>query len=708
MTVNTLTSKITYLANGSTTQWNFPFPGVAATDLQVIVRDTAGLPSTISPALYSVALNAPVGDNPTGIGGTITYPLSGSPLAVGYQLTIIRVLPVVQGTSLNDQGTLWPPVIEQALDYMTMILQQFNEQLLRQLTAPVSDPDGLIYTLPTAAERANTGLLFDSQGNVIAGTTPATGIISTAMQPVVDAATRELGTGLLKYLPPGAPASVFLVDSIDRGYLHVKDFGATGDGVTDDTVAVQLWLNAIANSGLPGWLDHGFYLCGPLTCVSNTPIYIDGPGGIDQWHNTATGASIVARSDAMDLLTITATAPILFSGFDLSGVHGATSGTLLKITSNDNYNTGSSFRRMSFNYGYDGFNMITGGEYQLEECFFQSQAHAAVSLGNTNNVDAGDMGIVDCIFFGPGTTSSIAIFQHNAGGLRLIGNKISNYGYGYRQVLDNGVNTSDLFINGNSFESAVAGSFGVYFANPVSATFQTIAITGNEINHPFAIHTANCLGALTDMTITGNVLLPDVSPATGINIGATTQGVVISANLINGAAIFATAVGIQVSSSSSNISIVGNSILNCHTGITGSANGFNIADNIINCALGGTPTGIVLGNCQNGVVIGNVLLNLTTKLTFGTSDSVAIVNNYGYNPVGISTPAPPASGATYTAGPTPEDIYIRGGTVTAISLAGTTIFTSTTIADVVSFRLAPHGTFAMNYSVAPTMIRSIQ
>lgn len=48
-------------------------------------------------------------------------------------------------------------------------------------------------------------------------------------------------------------------------YVSVKDFGAVGDGVTDDTAAVQ----AAINTGKPIVFPAGSYACGPLTQSAN-------------------------------------------------------------------------------------------------------------------------------------------------------------------------------------------------------------------------------------------------------------------------------------------------------------------------------------------------------------------------------------------------------------------------------------------------------
>lgn len=229
MTVSTESSKITYDANGATTVWSFPFPGVASDDLTLILTDSDGVETTISPSMYTVTLNAAISPNPTGIGGSITYPTSGSPVALGNTLTITRDLPAVQDTSLANQSTLYQTVIEAALDYQMMVVQGLSDQLTRIVQGPVTDPDGLTYELPAVAARANLAIGCDSDGNITAIAVPSSGTISAAMQPVVNAATLALGR-----------------IAFGLGTMAVENIGA---GLADDGAgAVRALFDTVADS----------------------------------------------------------------------------------------------------------------------------------------------------------------------------------------------------------------------------------------------------------------------------------------------------------------------------------------------------------------------------------------------------------------------------------------------------------------------------
>lgn len=195
MTISSTTNKIIFSGNGATTSFPFTFPAIAATDILAYYTDSLGNITTLvqgsGTTQYQVSLTAAVPPNPTGIGGTVTYNPSGTPIASGTTLTIIRTMPLTQTTSLANQGTLYPTVIEQSLDSLLAQIQQLNELLGRNIAVAVSDPTPA--ALPAAATRSGKYLSFDSSGNPIVTTTVTGTSVSAAMVPVISAATLAAG-----------------------------------------------------------------------------------------------------------------------------------------------------------------------------------------------------------------------------------------------------------------------------------------------------------------------------------------------------------------------------------------------------------------------------------------------------------------------------------------------------------------------------------
>lgn len=126
MTIGNQASSVTAQGNGATTSWAFQFliPTTASCVLQVL--DTTVDPETLTtiPAGSFTLSGAGVT-----AGGTVTYPLSGSPLSSGQYLTIYRLLPLSQTASIANAGNAYPIVIENALDYQAMVSQQLQTAL---------------------------------------------------------------------------------------------------------------------------------------------------------------------------------------------------------------------------------------------------------------------------------------------------------------------------------------------------------------------------------------------------------------------------------------------------------------------------------------------------------------------------------------------------------------------------------------------------
>lgn len=279
MTLETQSSKAVAQGNGATVNWPYTFPIPSESELVItIINMTTGLTSVLNPTLFTV----------TGIGGpsggTVTYPLSGSPLSVAYTITIQRVVPLTQETDLINQGGAYPADIEDALDYLTMITQQMEEVLDRTVQFPVSD--SAIGTLPPVDARANKFFSFDSDGQPTAsGAITSSVAVSAAMIPVVGASTVAAALVQLGLLgatfETRALAQVALIQSavtfiVTVGYttagdggggtyirtgatsaggfqsadgqwwkliadleVRAEQFGAKGDNVTDDLAALE-------------------------------------------------------------------------------------------------------------------------------------------------------------------------------------------------------------------------------------------------------------------------------------------------------------------------------------------------------------------------------------------------------------------------------------------------------------------------------------
>jgi hypothetical protein len=105
-------------------------------------------------------------------------------------------------------------------------------------------------------------------------------------------------------------------------------------------------------------------------------------------------------------------------------------------------------------------------------------------------------------------------------------------------------------------------------------------------------------------------------------------------------------------------------------------------------------------------ILGNDLYGNATSALANPSPSAhgEVRDNLGYNPVGMSSISVGSSPFTYTAGPTPEVVYIQGGTVSAVVRGSTTICTASPC----SLLLGVGTPVVVTYSSAPTMTKDVQ
>lgn len=151
-----------FVGNDSSTAFPFAFKVFQASDVYVVRLDTDTNVETVLVlgSGYSISLNADQNANP---GGTVA--LLAGPLATGYTLTITSNITPLQQTDLTNQGGFYPAVVTNALDKITILVQQILERLGRSLTLPLSLPSNVSTALPLP--EANKALAWNSTGTAL-------------------------------------------------------------------------------------------------------------------------------------------------------------------------------------------------------------------------------------------------------------------------------------------------------------------------------------------------------------------------------------------------------------------------------------------------------------------------------------------------------------------------------------------------------------
>ena len=158
--------------------------------------------------------------------------------------------------------------------------------------------------------------------------------------------------------------------------LSVKDFSATGNGVTDDTNAIQSCLTAAASQGKSVYFPPGVYLCNNTGSDKNVLEF--NAGGLSNITIYGTGATIKHTiSDTNTLLYVYAFSKASFiniSGLKFVNTHGITSapsyGIFLQGTNGQNLDTVSILSDTLIGFhialqaqGVNGFNVKNSAFY---------------------------------------------------------------------------------------------------------------------------------------------------------------------------------------------------------------------------------------------------------------------------------------------------------------------------------------------------------
>ncbi len=226
---------VRYVANGVQTAFEYPFPIFASEDLKVYFN---GAPQY---AGFDIT------DAGNTSGGTISFDIAP---ADGIVLTLERRLPLERMTDFLEGGDFSAQSINNELDYLTASVQQVDRQLSPMLR--YSDHETTAATiLPDRANRAGKALGFDGDGN-----------------PVAVSLEGSMATPDFTALGTGAVTRTSTDKFSDA--VSVKDFGATGNGLNDDTLAIQKALAAHDSVYVP---PGSYLVSGTITLGERQRLY---------------------------------------------------------------------------------------------------------------------------------------------------------------------------------------------------------------------------------------------------------------------------------------------------------------------------------------------------------------------------------------------------------------------------------------------------
>ena len=626
MTVGTTISSISVAGNGATTTFAYPFLMPGASDAVVTYTAVGGVQTVLTSTEYTIF---GVGN---AAGGTVLYPTVGSPIPSGAFLTIQRVLPVIQGTSVSNQGPTFA-AIEGALDYLTMLIQEVDGLAERAIVINPADIN-LPTPLPPAAERANQFLYFDVNGNpTAASAVTGTVVVSSAMQPVVAASTVQgalalLGgaiafsniAGLRAYTGTAPPViyvagyytvadggdgnfvyatgdttsadngGTIIVDAAGRrwyletagGPVSLRQFGAKGDGVTDDTAAIQACINAAGTQGFGIRHPIGVFVVSSTLSSTNQISWFGINPGVGPGIVSAADASVLLCANAFtagDVISVTSYYGSIFRDFQIAGALGLTytnacprtAGAGIHITGPTGHvNMNSEIKNVCFSGIFLPIQLTRCQESTLIDAnYFQAWGNGSQSIYADNggtSVESSHGQITNNHFQGnPAGTQGPCIEAHcGYGGIHH--NKFIGAEYGIRVVADQ-TNIGNVVIDsGNSFEELSVQS--ILITQVGSWLIPSIKILGNQFSNlanSISAHIAvqpsigGSSSNLSDVQVIANTFYTQTFTANAAFITVTASNVTIADNL--GYVTGGTAYGIVVPPSSGVVSIYDNQII---------------------------------------------------------------------------------------------------------------------------------------------------
>lgn len=448
MTISSTTRKAgPFSGTGAQTDYPFMFKVFTADDMLVVLTDSDGVETTQALTTnYTVALNDDQNVSP---GGTITM-LVAPP--TGYLLTVGSAVLPTQGQSIPNMGGFYPKVIENALDKLTISVQQIAESAARSFKLAFSDTGSA--NLPAAAARANKLLSFDADGN-----------------PVTIALADQSATALQFLLaePSGGEAigyrSRLVADRLDDlesvfNFIPKSQHAAirAGTSVYDASAVIQAALDAGKRLMVPAGL---VIVAKNLTSVANGALVC--PIGRAQIKVPA-GAGLVG---------ITINTPFVLDGIDFNGgaagpynVSGAVAGTRSGVVIGNPFDTGTQVQGVTFknsdvtgfdNIGVRGRETVIGFSFGKRVVFDNVNAHhnfanwwleARFEYATITNC-YGYEGFAGIIMIGGNNTVTASHFEQNFQNGQMSGGENNAHGQ----------------FNVCSFNHAVAGGYGLYCLN---------------------------------------------------------------------------------------------------------------------------------------------------------------------------------------------------------------------------------------------------
>lgn len=477
------------------------------------------------------------------------------------------------------------------------------------------------------------------------------------------------------FLQAGTGAAARTWQNKARDVIHAADFGVTANGSTDDTAAMNLALAAAAGKRLV--LPSGLILLSSgLNAITASATYIEGQGGDSTKF-------VVAHATA-DIFTFSNVTSGGLTGCGFNASVTRAGGSYIQINNSQML----WISKNNFNAAFIGITRIGNSEHMWIENNLFSLAQSGTGI------------------FLAGRTSNVTINGNN-----FLGSLAAP-----PQAAIHIVDASGIWMNGN--DAYQCGN--ALWINPAfTQTVEHIFATSNawDSGQQNGVLISNNGGLIQRLHFTGEWAATNAGRGILIQGTGTTVGI----SWVNGF-IYNNGLEGLACGTGSNMDFSHNAVAGNGRSSPGSYDGLNIQPGIGEVRFVGNRCGAVDGysNTQRGGIVieggagNNILISnndVRNNVTWGllvaaTGTANRVVDNIGYNPVGMANYTAPGSGVTYRAGPTRETHYLDHGSLTNLTVNGVALFYGTS-GNTVTFDLGPNETYLMVYSSPPVCARTI-
>lgn len=356
---------------------------------------------------------------------------------------------------------------------------------------------------------------------------------------------------------------------------NVKSYGAIGNGVANDTTAIQ---DCVTAAGA-GWV----YFPPGTYKITSTITWAVGGGRVMGAGGVGTSsATIITTASTITMFKVTGQA-VSFSDFHMTSTAGTQTGIFV------NGGNMSVIERVTMDNMSTGINMGATSRWTIRDVWITVSASGGIGIlvNNTpNNCDGGSGSISDVKLTGPNTAASIGISHTAGGGMQVTGTTVFQFGHGIDITPAGGcITLSEFQFANNDISGSVTA--GLYF-DGLTVGLSGVKITGNHMT-TIGAGTCNAIdmrGDVTGISITGNSIGSQGGTTIAVKLtvsGGVPQIITIVGNIIGG---FTTGLSLD---SGPNIVIGDNLFFSNTTDFAGIANA-TLASTSVPSALASLPT----------------------------------------------------------------------------------------------------------------------